>query len=77
MKDLDIKTAKAYQFKLALQRLWLVKDLVAARFYRNKWCYWATHSKIVIAQYLVEKKSKVLNRAISKEGMKSGRKKVA
>ncbi len=30
MKDLDIKTAKAYQFKLALLRLWRVKDLAAA-----------------------------------------------
>lgn len=46
MKDLDIKTAKAYQFKLALQRLWLVKDLVAARNYLNTWYYWAAHSKI-------------------------------
>ena len=46
MKDLDIKTAKAYQFKLALQRLWLVKDLVAAQNYLNTWYYWAAHSKI-------------------------------
>jgi len=46
MKDLDIKTAKAYQFKLALQRLWLVKDLVAAQNYLNDWYYWAAHSKI-------------------------------
>ena len=46
MKDLDIKTAKAYQFKLALQRLWRVKDLAAARNYLNKWYFWAAHSKI-------------------------------
>ncbi len=46
MKDLDIKTAKAYQFKLALQRLWLLKDLVAAQNYLNTWYYWAAHSKI-------------------------------
>jgi transposase len=46
MKDLDIKTAKAYQFKLALQRLWLVKDFAVARNYLNKWYYWAAHSKI-------------------------------
>lgn len=46
MKDLDIKTAKAYQFKLALQRLWQVKDLLAAQNYLNNWYYWAAHSKI-------------------------------
>jgi len=46
MKDIDIKTAKAYQFKLALQRLWRVKDLAAARNYLNKWYFWAAHSKI-------------------------------
>ncbi|KAF5415196.1 MAG: hypothetical protein C5S48_06325 [Candidatus Methanogaster sp.] len=46
MKDLDLKTAKAYQFKLSLQRLWRVKDLAAARNYLNKWYYWATHSRI-------------------------------
>ncbi|NQE53982.1 hypothetical protein C5S29_10360 [ANME-1 cluster archaeon GoMg3.2] len=46
MKDLDIKTAKAYQFKLALQRLWRVKDLLAAQNYLNNWYYWAAHSKI-------------------------------
>ncbi len=42
----DIKTAKAYQFKLALQRLWRVKDLAAAWNYLNKWYFWAAHSKI-------------------------------
>lgn len=46
MKDLDIKTAKAYQFKLALQRLWRVQDLLAAQNYLNDWYYWAAHSKI-------------------------------
>lgn len=46
IKDLDIKTAKAYQFKLALQRLWRVKDLLAAQNYLNNWYYWAAHSKI-------------------------------
>ena len=46
MKDLDIKTAKAYQFKLALQRLWRVKDFASAGNYLNKWYFWAAHSKI-------------------------------
>lgn len=45
IKDLDTKTAKAYQFKLALQRLWeLSIDLVEE--YLNKWCSWAARSRI-------------------------------
>ena len=40
VKDLDIKTAKAYQFKLAIQRVW---DLPPhqAREYLKKWIAWA------------------------------------
>ena len=46
IKDLDTKTAKAYQFRLALQRLWTIGDISIAREYINKWHYWGTHSKI-------------------------------
>ncbi len=40
VKELDIKTAKAYQFKLAIQRVW---DLPPhqAREYLKKWISWA------------------------------------
>ncbi len=43
IKDLDIKTAKAYQFKLALQRLW---DEATNEEYLKEWCDWALKSKI-------------------------------
>lgn len=46
IKKLDTKTAKAYQFKLALQRLWMLKDMDLSRNYFQKWYYWATHSNI-------------------------------
>ena len=46
IKDLDTKTAKAYQFRLALQRLWTIGNISIARDYINKWHYWGTHSKI-------------------------------
>lgn len=46
IKDLDTKTAKAYRFKLALQRLWEIKNVDVARQYLDKWHYWGTHSNI-------------------------------
>lgn len=46
IKDLDTKTAKAYQFKLALQRLWSLNDVKLARNYLHKWYYWASHSNV-------------------------------
>jgi transposase len=46
LKDLDTKTAKAYKFKLALKRLWEIKNIGAARKYLEKWHYWGTHSNI-------------------------------
>jgi transposase len=46
IKNLDTKTAKAYQFRIALQRLWSIKHPYIVREYFNKWYYWATHSNI-------------------------------
>jgi transposase len=46
IKNLDTKTAKAYQFRLALQRLWTIKEISIAREYLDKWYYWGTHSNI-------------------------------
>lgn len=40
IKDLDLKTAKAYQFKLAIQRTWELPPQ-AARRYLQKWIAWA------------------------------------
>ena len=46
INNLDTKTAKAYKFKLWLQRLWDVKNMHVAREYLDKWHYWGTHSNI-------------------------------
>ncbi len=45
VKDLDIKTAKAYQFKLAIQRVW---DLPPhqAKEYLKKWIAWAENCNL-------------------------------
>jgi len=40
VKDLDIRTAKAYQFKLAIQRTWELPPQ-ATRRYLRKWIAWA------------------------------------
>jgi transposase len=45
LKDLDIKTAKAYQFKLALQRAWQLPRWTAKR-YLKKWIAWAERSRM-------------------------------
>ena len=46
IKNLDTKTAKAYQYRLTLQRLWTIKEITIAREYLDKWYYWGTHSNI-------------------------------
>jgi transposase len=46
IKDLDTETAKAYRFKLGLQRLWDIENVEVAREYLDKWHYWGTHSNI-------------------------------
>ena len=46
LKTLDLKTARAYHIKLALQRLWDFRYPKAAARYLKKWYYWATHSRL-------------------------------
>ena len=45
VKDLDCKTARSYQMKIAFQRLWDL-DVAAAEEYLDSWCCWALRSKI-------------------------------
>lgn len=45
VKDLDIRTAKAYQFKLAVQRAWQLPPQLARRHLR-KWIAWAERSRM-------------------------------
>lgn len=46
LTKLDLKTAKAYQIKLALTRFWEIEDPEAAEHYLKKWYFWATHSRL-------------------------------
>jgi transposase len=74
IKNLDTKTAKAYQFRLALQRMWTIKDISVAREYLDKWHYWATHSNIpviVSVAKTIKKHSQGILEAI-KNGLNNG-----
>ena len=46
LKKLDLKTARAYQIKLALSRFWEIKESKEAEHYLKKWYFWATHSRL-------------------------------
>jgi transposase len=46
LKKLDLKTARAYQLKLALARFWEITSLPEATRYLRKWCSWALRSRL-------------------------------
>lgn len=46
LKDLDLKTIRAYHLKVALQRLWQYKRRDFAEAYLKRWFWWATHSRL-------------------------------
>ena len=46
LKDMNLKTARAYNIKLSLQTFWNMEDLQSALFYFKKWYFWATHSQL-------------------------------
>ena len=46
LKKLDLKTARAYQIKLALSRFWEIESLEESELYLKKWYFWATHSRL-------------------------------
>ena len=46
LKRLDLKTARAYHIKLALERFWELKEPVHAACYLKRWYFWATHSRL-------------------------------
>jgi transposase len=46
IKSMDLKTARAYHLKTALQRLWEHTDPAQAEKYLRKWYFWATHSRL-------------------------------
>jgi transposase len=46
LKRLDLKTARAYHLKLALQRFWSFSYVASAAKYLRRWYRWATHSRL-------------------------------
>lgn len=46
LKRLDLRTARAYQIKLALARFWEIADPAEAVSYLKRWYFWATHSRL-------------------------------
>jgi transposase len=46
LKRLDLRTARAYQIKLALARFWEIPDPAEAMSYLKRWYFWATHSRL-------------------------------
>lgn len=46
LKDLRLKTLKAYSIKLALRDFWNYKYPRSAEGYLKKWYFWATHSRL-------------------------------
>ena len=46
LKDEDLKTAKAYHFKLTFSKLWEQQTPEEAKVFLDDWYYWATHSQI-------------------------------
>ena len=46
LKDLRLKTLRAYNIKLALRDFWNYKNPISAEDYLNRWYFWATHSRL-------------------------------
>jgi transposase len=47
VKQLDLKTGRAYHIKLALRRFWDFRYPKVAARYLRRWYFWATHSRLV------------------------------
>lgn len=46
LKDMNLKTVRAYNIKLSLQSLWQISDASLAESFLKRWYFWATHSKL-------------------------------
>lgn len=46
LTKLNLKTARAYQIRLALRDVYEIRDVQTARAELNRWYFWATHSRI-------------------------------
>ena len=46
LKDMNLKTVRAYNIKISLSGFWSISDPNVAYAYLKKWYFWATHSKL-------------------------------
>jgi transposase len=46
LKDMRLKTSRAYAIKLSLRDFWNYRDPGLAQLYLKKWYFWATHSRL-------------------------------
>ena len=46
LKDMNLMTSKAYNFKLSLKDFWTYNDKLLAEDFLKRWYYWASHSQI-------------------------------
>jgi len=46
LKNMNLKTSRAYNLKLSLQMLWSFESQEYAETYFKRWYFWATHSKL-------------------------------
>jgi transposase len=46
LKDMRLKTSKAYEIKLSLRDFWNFRVPFLARSYLKRWYFWATHSRL-------------------------------
>jgi transposase len=46
LKDMNLKTVRAYNLKLSFQMFWTIPDSNLAEEYLKKWFFWATHSRL-------------------------------
>jgi transposase len=46
LKDMHLKTSRAYDLKLSLRDFWNIRDPILAESYLKKWYFWATHSRL-------------------------------
>lgn len=46
LKDMRLKTSRAYMIKTSLREFWDLKDPAIAQSFLKKWYFWATHSRL-------------------------------
>lgn len=46
LKEMNLKTVRAYNIKLSLQLFWEIESKEYAEYYLKRWYFWATHSKL-------------------------------